>query len=678
MSVLHEIVADLKAAILGLDAEAPPLAEPEETAELRSAAMDEPDIASQAQVQDQARLRRAVDSVRHRSWYQVAAVVVALVVIVSAAWLLVQAGWMAKAPGKEVVATYVMSGDVIQITKDDLRAYMAQTPQAVPVDTDSYRSALLQMVTDQLLWDGLLGRLGPSSMRYMVANVIYDHYPVSTFQDVIASISIDDSQVRDYYERYAYQWPARTLSEVRTEIVELLRQQRSAEHVEAYVAGLRETMLVVEHPEVVALPDVDDSLMRTYYESHRDQLRPPREAIASFLRFHLLASSLPLAETARQALEEGQDLETVRRGCELQCTAVTDATLIEGQHSAEFDEVLFGLQPGQVSDVIDGGDAYYVVVMKQLLPQATGDYDSVKDEIQALLWAGQADAWFEARAEEVIFEINGDAYRAGDFYAAFDAQPQDVQAPYHSTEGFQALVDRTIDWLLVLEDARRQGYRPDGSGDLYTRLQLLESVAGVEEPTDLTIDDDEVYDYYTKHPQEFTMPTRFKVRYLAFEAGDTHEEKNTAWINAQEAYARLDQPGGSVEENEFLEIAALFVENPTSGIPSDWIVASRPQDIEVLDPGVGLMAHPLYDVLRGLQAGDLSEPVEVEGIVYVVEVLEREEEHLLDLYAATGALDARVGMERARAVLEELSQPFLEEANLTIYERNLRGMRQED
>jgi hypothetical protein len=287
------------------------------------------------------------------------------------------------------------------------------------------------------------------------------------------------------------------------------------------------------------------------------------------------------------------------------------------------------------------------------------------------MWHEAAEEWFKTRRVSPVFVFNGWIYRAGDFYEGFKALPADRRADYHSGHGLQDLMDRTIAWLVVVEDARRQGYPPEGQGDIGTRLLLLTRATGTEDAINLDVSDEKVLEYYNQHTDEFIMPTRFKIRYIAIEPGPTDTEKSRAWTQAQEAYARLLQSEGAPSEAEFLKAARLFMRDPESGNLSDWIIAARPEDTQVIDTGEGLITHPLYESLLDLHIGDIAPPFDLDGTLYIVQVWDREEEHQLDLWQATNYLGLKIGAEKAQNAAEELSRQLLEQAHLVVYIDNL-------
>ena len=650
---------------------------------LAAAAADEaePPPPAAASREEPARDSRPRQEVHRRRWYLAAGGCVILAAALAAILFLARPTLPARAPSEDVVATYTFpwddSASVVQITKSELSSYLAGLPAerraGIPESTAGYRSAVEEMVIDRLLWNGLLGRMGPDSMREMLASVLNDRYPAGALDRVIATVPIADSQVRMYYDNHSEHFGGRALSEVREEILTWLRQQQAATFAESYVATLRARAYIVGHDEVLAVPEVDEPSMAAYFEEHRAELALPRRAQVSLLRFHLREASLQAAEAARSELEQGQDLATLGPKYASHGTMREDAVIVEGEWAKEF-EVVFGLQPGEVSPVIHSGDAYYVVVLKQPIQEAVADYDRVKDKIRATLWIQAADAWFETQAESPLFEINNYAYRAGDFYRALASQPEDVRAAYGSTPKLRELVGRTINWLLIVEEVSRQGYPPEGEGGAFDRLELLVMMTGESVPEIAAAGDDEALAYLKKHSEKYTMPTRFVIRYVAVELGSTAAEKSLARKRVQEAYDKLVQLKRPPEEAEFLTLAGGLVENQDTCRPSAWIVAARPEDIQVIDTGEELTAHPLYNALQKLQAGDVAAPIELDGTLFLAQVLQREDERQFELDNVLADLNASLELEQVQSATRELSRLLLDRVALTVYGSNLKAM----
>jgi len=197
---------------------------------------------------------------------------------------------------------------------------------------------------------------------------------------------------------------------------------------------------------------------------------------------------------------------------------------------------------------------------------------------------------------------------------------------------------------------------------------------GTEVPEVQGVSDDEAGAYLSAHPEKFIVPTRFLIRYIAVKPGPTAAERSTAWKHAQEAYDRLVRLNRPPEEAEFSELALSLGADPEGSRPSAWIVAAEAEDIEVMDFREDLTAHPLYNTLQGFQAGDLVGPIEQDGMIYIIQVLEKREEEQLERDYAADYLNAEFALEKAQAMIEEQSRLLRERVALIIYEGNLREM----
>lgn len=602
-----------------------------------------------------------------------------VVLIVGGALALTLVGPRAEPAPEGVVATYTHpateTGGQEYVTQADLSTYLAALPAEkrsdIPATEEGYRAALEQMIADQLLWDWMLGRLGPESLHHVVFDAARDKFTVNNFDQVLATIPIAESEIRQYFENHSDQFPGRTLSEVHDEILDQLRKERQAPYLQDYIAGLKANASLVEYPEALSVPEPSEDETWSYYQDHLLDYVPPRQATVDWLRFRRSERAREEAEDARADLLAGQDLATVAQTYARWASPAENFVVMEGQKAAEFDEAVFALQPGEISPVFDGGDAYYVVHLQEIVADPAQPFETVKEEIRALLWQSAAEDWFKTHKDSPLLVLEGNTYEAGDFYQAFLAMPADNRTIFNSTAGLKDLATRTVEWLLVLEDARHQGWPPEGASDASTRVVLLTKATGVEPTTELDVSDEQVLEYYNEHPEQFTMPTRFKIHYIAIEPGTTDADKTRAWAQAQEAYDRLTQDGRTPTESEFFDVARLFVQDPQSGNPAGWIVASRPEDIQVVTSLEELFAHPLYETLPDLAPNQVSPPFELDGVIYVVHVWDREEEQTLTLWDATNYLDITLGEQKAQAAVEELTRHLLEQANLVIYQQDL-------
>ncbi len=142
---------------------------------------------------------------------------------------------------------------------------------------------------------------------------------------------------------------------------------------------------------------VSADAINRFYEQHRDELAQPGEVRVSeiFVRVQATGS---LAERAA-ALEHAQEvLAQLRAGGNFAALARARSDdsktakhggdrgfVRRGQLPTALDDAVFALQPGQVSEIVEGPDGYHIVMVTEVRPPRTAALADVRDHIAKLL-----------------------------------------------------------------------------------------------------------------------------------------------------------------------------------------------------------------------------------------------------------------------------------------------------
>ena len=146
---------------------------------------------------------------------------------------------------------------------------------------------------------------------------------------------------------------------------------------------------------------IADSEMVTYYEGHLDAFKQPPQACAGhiFVRTDPKGGATQREEGRKKAeqilgkLKKGQDFAELAReysdgptrtsGGDLGC-------LRPGQLDKEFESLVFGLKPGNITDVIDTEHGFHIFKVTDKKAETILAYESVKEKIRLLLVAEKA------------------------------------------------------------------------------------------------------------------------------------------------------------------------------------------------------------------------------------------------------------------------------------------------
>ena len=235
---------------------------------------------------------------------------------------------------------------------------------------------------------------------------------------------------------------------------EALKKQKLT--LEQFKESLRERLLVDEMKAAVTKDvTVTDDEVKAYYDAHEADYTEPEERETR----HILIS--PFAEAAggagtitpteadwdvaraeaekvRSEIQNGADFGTeARKYSDDETTREAGGelgNLILGQMVPQFEEAVFGLKKGELSQPVRTEYGYHLIQVVDIIPEAQIPYEEVKEKIRsALLAQRQADTW-EAWLEEMKQEL-GVVYRSDLQPASKAARTTTSSEPPSTTSG---------------------------------------------------------------------------------------------------------------------------------------------------------------------------------------------------------------------------------------------------
>ncbi|PLX84018.1 MAG: hypothetical protein C0617_09330 [Desulfuromonas sp.] len=163
--------------------------------------------------------------------------------------------------------------------------------------------------------------------------------------------------------------------------------------------------------EVQAKVEVTNQEIRAYFREHIDEFRE-----APFLRLNRMTFALPPrasgeqvealraeAEKAAARLSAGEDLYTVLLGyaSDPGVDGGDMGTFVEGELTAAFERAVEGLGEGDVSPVVEAAEGFHLLQVAERSPGSIRPYDSVEDEITAVLKERKTQERLQAWSEEL-------------------------------------------------------------------------------------------------------------------------------------------------------------------------------------------------------------------------------------------------------------------------------------
>ena len=286
--------------------------------------------------------------------------------------------------------------------------------------------------------------------------------------------------------------------------------------------------------------------------------------------------------------------------------------------------------------------------------------------------------YYTDNADRTLFTVNGKRFTLGEFWEEYQELPLSFLTSYSGTEGKQALVEKIIERLLLYEDSLSQVSQTDTKERKdEMRLKVLAQMLEQEEVDDkIKIEDKDLQDYYNRSKAELVMPAKSKVRQIVIRAGSsdsaTDDEHNKAFEKASEAYKKL-VPGPLKKGEDFASVAKQYSEDEATkekgGEVTEWIQ-------EEMDFMGEITKHQYHEQVQAIPKGQIGQPFEANGYIYIVEVTDRSEPEQLSFEDSKEFIRERLTQEKHQELSEQLSSKLMKDAKVVIYTRTLKKITQ--
>lgn len=604
-----------------------------------------------------------------RSWLPTA-LVIGVVAVAIFFWL--RNPLAARPPAANVIATY----DGGQITVEDVQQHLAllapeEFLRQQLQNVEGYSFLINEMLTDALVKRWAAERKADRddkfqhSMKHITEEMNLDQLHDQMHQQ---QVGVTEADILAYYNANRQQFGDQTLAQARDQILATLEAQREEGFVQDYINRLKENATISRDFALLAVPEPTEAELKDYYQANLDQYLLPAQAVVDEIRVSVGQDEAAAQDKANQALTRlraGEEFAAV--AADLSETPVSEqGTLIQkGQRDPTYDEVVFNLDIEEISEVFRAGDAFYVARLRSSQPERRQSLDEARTQVYQAVLAQKEAAWFKENANRTLFTIHGERYTLGEFWQEYQELPPTFLVNYQGAEGRQALAERLIERLLLVEDSYDQLLEAENKDELdETRLRVLTQMMEQEEVDDkIEVTDEELQAYYEEHKTELTPPPQARVRAIIIALGQTEAERKQAWNKANEAYQKL-VPGLLQSGADFAEIARQYSE--------DEVTASKGGEVDGwIGEGPDLLAelaeHPFHQQILQLNEGEISQPFEWEGAIYIVQVLERKEKEPLTFEQAKELLREELRLKKHEELSAQLSQKLLEQANVKVY-----------
>jgi parvulin-like peptidyl-prolyl isomerase len=369
--------------------------------------------------------------------------------------------------------------------------------------------------------------------------------------------------------------------------------------------------------------------------------------------------------------------------------------IARGSKVKSFEESIFSLEIGEVSQVLEENDTFYIA---KLLEKQPGRFKSFREILEPLereyRWQ-KGEAHLKANRDIILFSIDGRPFTIGDFldeYARYNPQHQchheGGQHPpqskkddpllcdfsHNDLEDQKMLVDRMIDKELITEDTYNQMIHVEHKKEIeFVTMASLYPIFHQEEMDNLIqISDEMIENYYRKEKGKYRYPAKAKLNMLVVKGGDTAEDKKKAFEKAQTAYKELKPSLLSFKkQKDFAEVARKYSEDKETASKGGRL------DVDVYECRNAIeymVMHGFHDEIFALEAGDISDIFEFGNAYYIVQIREMESRKQRGLDEVREQVKKDLFAKEHEGVMNNWEDNLLKSAGFIIYDKSLQEL----
>ncbi|OPY79411.1 MAG: Foldase protein PrsA 1 precursor [Syntrophorhabdus sp. PtaU1.Bin058] len=209
-------------------------------------------------------------------------------------------------------------------------------------------------------------------------------------QESLTKVKVTEAEINEALKKLKEQYPSETdftnaLTEMRISPAALRKQVERTLAVQKMI-----------ETQFASKASVTDKEIWAYYDRNRDSFRQPEQVRAS----HILIKTDPQWDAKKKAearkkiddvmakLKQKQDFESLARAYSEDPSASKGGDIgyvRQGQLLKPFEEALFALKPGEVSEVMETRLGYHIIKATDRKPETTVPFENLKDRIRTLL-----------------------------------------------------------------------------------------------------------------------------------------------------------------------------------------------------------------------------------------------------------------------------------------------------
>lgn len=481
-----------------------------------------------------------------------------------------------------------------------------------------------------------------------------------------------------------------------------------------YIQKLRREASITKYYERLKVQVTEEEL-KDFYQSHIDGLHgdeyrvPERARIRQIvIKVDKNSEDCPTcgAENKQKAREKATSaLLELRSGADFRTVSqkyLTESSnsslpkwIARGSKVKSFEESIFSLEIGEISQVLEENDAFYIV---KLLEKQTGRFKSFKEILEPLereyRWQ-KGEAHLKANRDIILFSIDGRPFTIGDFldeYARYNPShechheegrqrsepkkddPLLCDFSHNDLEDQKMFVDRMIDKELITEDTYNQMIHVEHQKEIeFVTMASLYPIFHKEEMENLVqISDEMIEEFYQKEKEKYRYPAKAKLNMLVVKGGDTEEEKKKAFEKAQTAYKELKPSFFSFKkQKDFAEVARKYSEDKETASKGGRL------DVDVYECRNAIeymVMHGFHNEIFALEPGDISDIFEFGNDYYIVQIREMESRKQLEFENVREQVKKDLFAKEHEGVMNNWEDNLLKSAGFVIYDKPLQEL----
>ena len=156
-----------------------------------------------------------------------------------------------------------------------------------------------------------------------------------------------------------------------------------SEEYKAEMAKAKENILTnMTFKKALECEEATDEELKNYYNEFKDEFSEPESRSAS----HILVDSEDKAKDIKAKIDKGEDFANLAQehsACPSKANGGDLGTFHRGQMVKEFDDKVFSMSLGEVSEPVKTQFGYHIIKLNEINVAKARSFDEVKDEVRA-------------------------------------------------------------------------------------------------------------------------------------------------------------------------------------------------------------------------------------------------------------------------------------------------------